>query len=55
VAGLAYEMRLVLQGIYELKNVEDVRKLFRNWCNWVRAIREHTVSRSNRLLVSHGR
>jgi len=32
VTGMAYEMRLVLQGIYERKDVEEARKLFGNWC-----------------------
>ena len=39
VAGMAYEMRLVLQGIYEWKDAEEARKLFRNWCAWVHAMR----------------
>jgi transposase len=32
VTGMAHEMRLVLQGIYEQKDAEEARKLFRNWC-----------------------
>jgi transposase len=39
VTGMAYEIRLVLQGIYERKDGEEARKLFRNWCAWVHAIR----------------
>jgi hypothetical protein len=29
---MAYEMRLLLQGIYERKDAEEARKLFRHWC-----------------------
>ena len=43
VTGMAYQMRLVLQGIYERKDAEEARKLFRNWCAWVHAMRGQTV------------
>jgi len=33
VAGMAYEMRLVLQGICKRKDAEEARKLFRTWCD----------------------
>jgi hypothetical protein len=36
---MAYEMRLVLQGIYEWTDAEEARKLFLNWCAWVHAMR----------------
>jgi transposase len=41
---MAYEMRLVLQFIYERRDVEQARKLFGNcnWCAWVHAIRQET-------------
>ncbi len=42
VTGMAYQMRLVLQGIYERKDAEEARKLFRNWCAWVHAMRGQT-------------
>ena len=42
VAGMASEMKLVLQGIYERKDAEEVRKLFRNCCAWVQAMRGQT-------------
>jgi hypothetical protein len=42
VTGMAYQMRLVLQGIFERKDAEGFRKLFRNWCAWMHAIREQT-------------
>ncbi len=42
VTGMAYQMRLVLQGIYQWKDVEVARKLFGNWCAWVKAMREQT-------------
>jgi transposase len=39
VTGMAYEMRLVLQGIYERKDAGEASKLFRNWCACVHALR----------------
>jgi transposase len=42
VTGMAYQMRLVLQGIYEWKDAEEARKLFRNWRAWVHAMRGQT-------------
>ena len=42
VTGMAYEMRLVLQGIYQWKDLGEARKLFGNWCAWVQAMRERT-------------
>ena len=42
VPGMSYEMRLVLQGIYEWKDFGVARKLFGNWCAWVRAMRQQT-------------
>ena len=42
VTGMAYEMKLVLQGIYQWKDVGEARKLFGNWCAWVQAMRERT-------------
>jgi transposase len=42
VTGMAYEMRLVLQGIYQWKDVGDAKKLFGNWCAWVQVMREQT-------------
>jgi transposase len=42
VPGMAHEMRLVLQGIYERKDAGEPRKLFRNWCAWVHAMRGQT-------------
>jgi len=32
---LAYQMRLVLQDIYQVKEVEQARKDFEMWCQWV--------------------
>jgi transposase len=43
VMSMAYEMRLVLQGIYERKDAGEARKLFQNWCAWVHSIRGQTV------------
>ncbi len=40
VTGMAYDMRLALQGIYECMNVEKTRKRLGNWCVWVRAKRD---------------
>jgi transposase len=45
VTGMAYKMRLVLQGIYERTDAEDARKLFRKWCTWVHAMRGQTGER----------
>ncbi len=42
VTGMTYEVRLVLQGIYQRKDAEEARKLFRNWCAWVHAMRGQT-------------
>jgi transposase len=42
VMGMAYQMRLVHQGIYERKDVEEARRRFGNWCAWVHAMREQT-------------
>jgi hypothetical protein len=39
LTGIGYQIRLVLQGIYERKDSEEARKLFRNWCAWVRPMR----------------
>jgi hypothetical protein len=39
---MVYEMRLVLQGIYELKDAKEAWMLFGNWCTWVWAMHEQT-------------
>ena len=43
VAGMAYQMRLVLQGIYQSQDAEEARELFGNKWAWVRAMREQTM------------
>jgi len=59
VTGMAYEMRLVLQGIYEWKDAEVARKLFGNWCPWVQAMRAKTgellkpMARAARMIESN--
>ena len=59
VTGMAYEMRLVLQGIYERKDVAEARKLFGNWCAWVHAMRDQTgemlepMARVARMIEGH--
>jgi transposase len=59
VTGMAYEMRLVLQGIYQWKDVGETRKLFGNWCAWVQAMREQTgellepMARAARMIEGH--
>jgi transposase len=56
---MAYQMRLVLQGIYERKDAEEARKLFRNWCAWVHAMRGQTgellepMARAARMVEGH--
>ena len=42
VRGMAYEMRLVFEGIYERQDVGGARKQFGNGCASVRATREQT-------------
>lgn len=59
VTGMAYQMRLVLQGIYERKDVAEARKLFGNWCAWVHAMRDQTgemlepMARVARMIEGH--
>jgi transposase len=59
VTGMAYEMRLVLQGIYQWKDVEVAKKLFGNWCAWVKAMREQAgellepMARAARMVEGH--
>jgi transposase len=59
VTGMAYEMRLVLQGIYQWKDVGEARMLFGNWCAWVQAMRERTgellepMARAARMIEGH--
>jgi transposase len=59
VTGMAYEMRLVLQGIYPGKDVGEARKLFGNWCAWVQVMRERTgellepMARAARMIEGH--
>ena len=59
VTGMADEMRLVLQGIYQWKDVEVARKLFGNWCAWVKAMWEQTgellepMARAARMIEGH--
>jgi len=56
---MAYEMRLMLQGIYQWKDVEVAKKLFRNWCAWVKAMREQAgellepIARAARMIEGH--
>jgi len=42
VAGMAYEIRLVLQGIYGSQDDGEINKLFQNRFAWVHAIRGQT-------------
>ena len=59
VTGIAYEMKLVLQGICEWKDAEVARKLFGNWCPWVQSLRAKTgellepMARAARMIGSH--
>ncbi len=59
VTGMAYEMRLVLQGIYERRDAGEARKLFQNWCAWVHAMRGETgellepMARAARMIEGH--
>lgn len=38
VTGMAYEIRLVLQSIFDRKDAEEASKRFRTWYRWVHAI-----------------
>jgi transposase len=59
VTGMAYQMRLVLQGIYERKDAGEARKLFRNWCACVHTMRGQTgellepMARAARMVEGH--
>ncbi len=59
VTAMAYEMVLVLQGIYEWKDVGGARKLFGNWCAWLHTIQEQTgellvpMARVARMIDGH--
>lgn len=52
-------MRLVRQGIYEGKDPEEARRLFRNWFAWVHAMRGQTgeqlepMARAARMVKGH--
>jgi hypothetical protein len=39
---MAYQMTLVLQGIYERKVLEEALRFFCNWYAWVRVMRDQT-------------
>jgi transposase len=59
VTGMAYEMRLVLQGINQRKDMGEAKKLFGNWCACVQAMRERTgvllepMARSAQMIEGH--
>lgn len=42
VTGMAYEIRLVLQGFYQLQDAGEADKLLRNRCAWVHAMQGKT-------------
>lgn len=44
--GLAYQMRLVFQGIYGLGCEKLAREKFQNWCEWV----EHAAAQAGKVL-----
>jgi transposase len=44
--GLAYQMRLVFQGIYKLGCAKLARKKFQSWCEWV----EQAAAEAGKLL-----
>jgi len=59
MTGMAYEMRLVLQSIYQWKEVEVAKKFLGNWCAWVKAMREQAgellepMARAARMIEGH--
>jgi len=42
--GLAYQMRLALQDIYNKASPEQARNKFENWCQWVRSVAREGAS-----------
>jgi transposase len=36
MTATAYQMRLILQDLYQLRDVSQARRDFRTWCHWVR-------------------
>ncbi len=59
MTGMAEEMTLPLQGIYERKDAGDARKLFRKRCTSVNAMRGQTgvppepMARVARMVEGH--
>jgi hypothetical protein len=59
VTAMTYETRLVPQDIYEWKDAEETRNLFRNWYVWLHAMRGQTVeplepmARAARMIGGH--
>jgi hypothetical protein len=59
VAGMAYEMKVTVQGIDERKDVGFAKKLFGNLCAWLQAMREQTkelfepMARIARMIEGH--
>jgi transposase len=59
VTGMAYQMWLVLQYIYERQDIEEAKKPFRNWCAWVHAMLDQTgellepMARAARMIEGH--
>jgi hypothetical protein len=57
--GMAYQMKLVLQGIYKGKHADQARKLFRHWCTWVHEMTGQTggqlepMARVTRMVEDH--
>ena len=42
--GLAYQMRLALQDIYNKARADQARTKFQNWCQWVRSVAREGAS-----------
>jgi transposase len=42
--GLAYQMRLALQDIYDKARAGQARGKFENWCQWVRSVAREGAS-----------
>ncbi len=57
--GLAYEMRLVMQDIYRCPGVHQARQQFKDWCDWVHAMRDEIgemlepMERAARTIETH--
>ena len=48
----AYQMRLILQDLYELRDMKQARKDFMKWCEWVKTT---AAKAGHELLAADGK